>query len=789
MLIAQGTLIDNKYEVIGSIGVGGMGVVYEAYQRSLERVVAVKMLTASAGGDDGDRIRFEREALILSRLSNPNIVQFYAYGIWSKIPYIVIERVNGESLQRLLAKNEPMDVPMALDIARQVCDGLQHVHANGVLHRDLKPTNILTVDSPGHGVHVKLIDFGLAKLIGLNNFQKLTQTGMALGSVMYASPEQCLGQPLDARSDIYSLGCVLYEMLTGFPPYTADNVTAVMFQQLNESVGSTGNWLKVPAELQPVLSKCMAKEKERRYSSAAALKEDLERVLDGHVAELEGSAVAADDTFHSAKNPFRSPSGPEFNSARKHFVVGTLAFLAFCLIIAGGVLSLGRTEVAPPQPLARTLVHDQLYQLVNENKIGQLDEPKVKRILSLIESYKRDRYRYMDHTSLMMQAYQMANSYYYDKKDWGAVRQYCKQALEDCSDTTKDPNGNYYLNLVQAYHDACVPAHCQLSLIPLLENTLKRYPEGNRSHRFGLYRALATDYLELGRFQDARQAANQAASLTVKEKNKDVGKWVLLGAYHQVIISHSDKKDWAAVRRYCKHAVEDCGDKAADPAGDVYLNVVQAYHDACLPTHCNVSLVPLLQNTLKRYPNGNRGYRLGLYRSLAYDYVEQGRFDAARQAANSAAALAVKEEPNGGRWILMGAYHMVIRYYCSKKDWAAVRRCCKQALEDCSGVYAEHGEATVFLVQTYHEASEPVRSHLLLVPLLEDTFKRYPKANSEQRFELCLTLSADYLQLKRFDAARQAANQAASLASTDERKSRCESILQKCDEQEKHPVR
>ncbi len=525
MLITAGSLIDNKYKIRGTIGSGGMGVVYEAYHLGLERIVAIKMLTGSTTEDDEDRVRFEREALILSRLSHPNIVQFYAYGIWNTVPYIVIERVNGPSLQHFLSNNQSLDLPLTLDIARQVCDGLQHVHANDVLHRDLKPTNILAIESDGQHPQVKLIDFGLAKLVGGDRFQNLTQTGMALGSVMYASPEQCLGQSLDARSDIYSLGCVLYQMLTGYPPYTADNATAMMFQHLNESIGNAEHWSKIPIELQPVLAKCMAKEKERRYSSALALNEDLHKITRNQPAELEGVPVSANSVFGSLSNSFLSTGQSQPSPNRNRFAI-FLACLAVCLIGAGSFLSLRLNETASVKQSMCISERDQLYKLVATTEAGKVDEPTSKHILSLVDSYKSKDAGSLDRTELVLQAIHRALGYYSSKKDLALVRRYCKQALEDYHGIDED-HCTEYMWLVEMYHEACVAANCQLSLVPLLEDTLRRYPNAPRARRCSLYLSLGQDYLLLKRYDEARKSANQAASLAVSDQQKNSCKWIL----------------------------------------------------------------------------------------------------------------------------------------------------------------------------------------------------------------------------------------------------------------------
>ncbi len=515
MFIAEGTLIDGKYEVLGTIGAGGMGVVYEVYHRALQRVVAVKMLSASSGIDDEDRARFEREALILSRLSHSNIVQFYAYGVWSGVAYIVMERVTGQSLQHQLLKNQPLKLSRALNIARQVCHGLQHVHANQVLHRDLKPTNVLLTDTGDQGQDVKLIDFGLAKLVSADGHQQLTQAGMALGSVMYASPEQCLGTMVDSRTDIYSLGCILYQMLTGYPPFSADNATAVMFQQINASVSNAEHWSAVPLELQSVISKCMAKEPECRYTSAAALDEDLKKILGGQAATLEGMKVAGDVVFRSALDPFHSAASSASRSHRKHLLLVALPLLTLGVIIGCTLLSGAPGNVESlKQP---TSLRHQLHKLTHSNE--ETDESVAKTLFSAIESYKRDHNYSLDRSDLVLQAYARAIGHYYRAGDYALVRHYGKKALEDSPRIFADKCDAYFY-LVSAYHEACIPVNCQVSLIPLLEETLKRYPNSGSESRCELYVALALDYLALKRFDSARQAARQAASIArdVREK-------------------------------------------------------------------------------------------------------------------------------------------------------------------------------------------------------------------------------------------------------------------------------
>lgn len=297
-VLDEGTLIDGKYEVRRAIGSGGMGVVYEVHHANMDRLLALKLVTYAPSDDEENIRRFEREAKILSRLSHPNIVQFFSYGLWTVYPYIAMELLTGTSLAKKIAQAEAsgqaLDARSILQIAVQICDALNHAHSDGIFHRDIKPSNILIAEDG----RIKLIDFGLAKLTGVDGHQKLTQTGMALGSVIYMSPEQVLGHKVDARSDIYSLGCVLYECFTGESPFTADTGIGIMFLHLNEKIGQAKRWKEVPTGVQQVIAKCLAKDPKRRYSTAAELKSDVDDLLDERAPiNASGSTTYSDEPY------------------------------------------------------------------------------------------------------------------------------------------------------------------------------------------------------------------------------------------------------------------------------------------------------------------------------------------------------------------------------------------------------------------------------------------------------------------------------------------------------------
>jgi serine/threonine protein kinase len=285
MHIPKDTIIDQRFRILGQIGSGGMGDVYEAEQTDLGRVVAIKFLNEKDLCDAESLARFQREAQVISQLRHKNIVAIYAFGVWRKLPYMVIERINGTSLDSLLQAREPLDPAFVLDVGMQVCAGLQVAHDAGVVHRDIKPHNLLLADTRD----VKIIDFGLAKVLApLSEEQQLTEAGTTLGTVLYMSPEQVLCQPVDARADVYALACVLHHCLTGGPPFMSDSAISVMRMQVNDPpprIDHIEAPVEVKASLQAVLGKGMAKDPAKRYQSAKDMLKDLQAVHEGCVVE------------------------------------------------------------------------------------------------------------------------------------------------------------------------------------------------------------------------------------------------------------------------------------------------------------------------------------------------------------------------------------------------------------------------------------------------------------------------------------------------------------------------
>jgi hypothetical protein len=279
-----GQTINERFVITALVGRGGMGNVFRAKQLGLSRQVAIKVLKPETVNDDVIR-RFDQEAKAASKLSHPNIVGIYDFGVTADgAPYIAMELLEGESLAERIKTCGRLPVSEALAVFIQICGALAHAHAAGIVHRDLKPGNVsLSVDKDGQWT-AKLVDFGIAKMMqGEGAGQDLTKTGEIIGSPLYMSPEQCRGNELDARSDIYSLGCLMYEALAGRTPFKGENPMQTLLMHLQEQPQplSSSSESAVNAKLNTVVLACLEKDPINRYQSANELLQDLLRIYEG----------------------------------------------------------------------------------------------------------------------------------------------------------------------------------------------------------------------------------------------------------------------------------------------------------------------------------------------------------------------------------------------------------------------------------------------------------------------------------------------------------------------------
>ena len=260
-----------RYIIQQELGRGAMGVVYKALDSVLERPVAVKTVNISLEREHADKYekRFYQEAKAAGGLNHPNIVTIHDVGKSGEVVFMAMEYIEGVELRTLIGEGRPLRVAQALSIAAQVAEGLAFAHQRGVVHRDIKPANIMVVANGP----VKITDFGIARMRGTGD---LTQTGMLLGSPKYMSPEQVIGKRADHRSDIFSLGVILYEMLVGAAPFNGENVTALMYQIVNfVPPGPSSVNDAVPQFLDLIVAKMLAKPLEERYADAAEVARDL----------------------------------------------------------------------------------------------------------------------------------------------------------------------------------------------------------------------------------------------------------------------------------------------------------------------------------------------------------------------------------------------------------------------------------------------------------------------------------------------------------------------------------
>jgi beta-lactam-binding protein with PASTA domain/predicted Ser/Thr protein kinase len=277
--------LSDRYELGDILGFGGMSEVHLARDVRLHRDVAVKVLRADLARDPSFYLRFRREAQNAAALNHPSIVAVYDTGEAETpagpLPYIVMEYVDGVTLRDIVHTDGPLPPRRAIEIIADACQALNFSHQNGIIHRDVKPANIMISTTNA----VKVMDFGIARAIA-DSGSSVTQTAAVIGTAQYLSPEQARGDPVDARSDVYSLGCVLYEILTGEPPFTGDSPVSVAYQHVREDpIPPSKRHEGISADLDAVVLKALAKNPENRYQTAAEMRADLVRVHNGEPPE------------------------------------------------------------------------------------------------------------------------------------------------------------------------------------------------------------------------------------------------------------------------------------------------------------------------------------------------------------------------------------------------------------------------------------------------------------------------------------------------------------------------
>lgn len=295
-------IVDGRFEITGKLGEGGMGVVYEASHREMQRLVALKVLKSDGSISPEQQMRFKQEAQVISKLNHPNIVSVYSVGLTqSGSQYIAMELLPGKSLADWVNERGPLSWRLALPLFVQACSAFEHAHNQGIIHRDIKPSNLIVIGELTAAATVKVVDFGIAKVLGSDS---ITHTNVIVGSAFYMSPGQCEGRSPDVQSDIYALGCSLFEVLAGRPPFVADFYLETMVKHRSETpprVKDVHAEADLPDGLEDVIACCLRKDGQSRYANIAALREDLEHVLGGtaptNIPVRENSGRISQETY------------------------------------------------------------------------------------------------------------------------------------------------------------------------------------------------------------------------------------------------------------------------------------------------------------------------------------------------------------------------------------------------------------------------------------------------------------------------------------------------------------
>jgi serine/threonine-protein kinase len=337
-------VLGGRYRLEASIGTGGMAQVYRGLDTTLDRTVAIKILAPQFARDPSFVDRFRREAQAAARLNHPNIVNVYDTGVDGDTNYIVMEYVEGRTLAEYLASGGRLAPTRAAGIAEKVAEALAAAHAQGVIHRDIKPANIM-VTRDGR---VKVMDFGIARLVA--GPDTVEQTAAVLGTAAYLSPEQAQGQTVDARSDLYSLGVVLYEMLAGRPPFTGDSAMAVAYKHVQETPPPPSSLNHdVPPPLDAVVMRALAKNPANRYQTAGEFRDDLQRVVAGQQVEatplLPAGAGATQVISRPPSTALMPPTEPDDG---RRIWLGILIGALILLILGGGAYLLAHSLLSGP---------------------------------------------------------------------------------------------------------------------------------------------------------------------------------------------------------------------------------------------------------------------------------------------------------------------------------------------------------------------------------------------------------------------------------------------------------
>ncbi len=478
-----GQVLDERYRVIGPVGAGAMGSVYRGERLKLGRNVAIKVLNDNIP-NEASRRRFEREAMAMAKLEHPNCGAVLDVGVHQGRPYVVMEFVSGQDLKALMTSG-PVPVARAVEITRQVLSGLSHAHEHGIIHRDIKPANIVLSQKSGVGDHIKILDFGLARIS--QDSTNLTG-GMVLGTPNYMAPEQIRGADIDARVDLYACGVMLFELLTGSKPFHADDPVAMCMQHINVAPPRLAD--KAPGRsfgpLEDVVAKALAKDPALRFSSAEAF--SLALVDAAKLLVALPSAKPASETMPLepsailTKNEIPVARGRAKSKRTLAVVVGAVALVAICVGVVFSMKSDAKPQPAPqaavvepphvetPAP-ATPPTGDAVDELITRAK-GMGRETAIDFLVKSRKTYPKD-------ARLPYEAAKL----YLDKMWWADGLKQARAALELDSNYKSDPD---LIKLVlkgfntTAGYDSTLARFLRVDIgapaKPFMEDTAKAHP-------------------------------------------------------------------------------------------------------------------------------------------------------------------------------------------------------------------------------------------------------------------------------------------------------------------------
>ncbi|RTL37671.1 MAG: serine/threonine protein kinase [Candidatus Melainabacteria bacterium] len=373
--LAPGEVIAGQFEVLTKLGSGGMSSVYRCFDMFVERIVAVKLLFAAQTANPKSLNRFRREARAIAKMDHPNIVRLHSFNFDLSTPYIVMENVDGITLAELIASNGPLAVDQVFRLAEQLCRGLQYAHDNGIIHRDLKPSNIIIEHFDSASVQAKILDFGIAKMVD-DNTPGATTTGDLFGTPAYMSPEQALGKAVDRRSDQYSLGCVLFECLTGNPPFVGSGQLSILMQHVQSDAPSleecTFDGRVFSPQIQSVLDKMLAKFPDERYESMNEVYENLvaSRSEAESVVDTFSNLVSKADTGLRITQP--NPTVANISSTLPFWTGLAVGFSALFVFLSGAaaICFFVTSQTPPSVELSHT------NDVMSEQLLGGIDVAK-----------------------------------------------------------------------------------------------------------------------------------------------------------------------------------------------------------------------------------------------------------------------------------------------------------------------------------------------------------------------------------------------------------------------------